>query len=194
VIDISRRIEPGMTIYPGDPPLVIEAALSRANGDVANVTRLELGTHTGTHVDAPVHFLDGAAGVEAIPLDALIGPAHVADAGAPNGALDAAAVRALDLPADARRVLLRGAPDHGLAGDAARLLVERGVRLVGIDCLTIGDEDAHRALLEAGVVVLEGLDLTRAAPGPWRLLCLPLLIPGADGAPARAVLEPLPDG
>jgi arylformamidase len=194
VIDISRRIEPGMTIYPGDPPLEMELALSRARGDLANVTRLELGTHTGTHVDAPVHFLDGAAGVEALPLDALIGPAVVADAGAPSVALDAAALRALDLPADARRVLLKGAPEGGLAGDAARLLVGRGVRLVGVDRLSVGDEEAHRVLLEAGVVVLEGLELSRAASGPWHLVCLPLLIPGADGAPARAVLQPPPDG
>jgi arylformamidase len=190
VIDISRRIEPGMTIYPGDPPLVMEPALSRARGDLANVTRLELGSHTGTHVDAPVHFLDGAGGVEALPLDALIGPAVVVDAGAPSGALDAAAVAALSLPDGAERILLKGAPEDGLAGDAARALVARGVRLVGVDCLTIGDEDAHRVLLGAGVVVVEGLDLARAAPGPWRLVCLPLLIPGADGAPARAVLEP----
>jgi arylformamidase len=191
VIDISRRIEPGMVIYPGDPPLAMAPALSRAHGDVANVTRLELGTHTGTHVDAPVHFLDGGAGVEALPLDALIGPALVVDAGAPFAALDAAALAALDLPAGTERVLLRGAPNDGFAGDAARLLVERGIRLVGVDCLTVGDEDAHRVLLGAGVVALEGLDLSRAAPGPWRLICLPLLIPGADGAPARAVLEPL---
>ena len=193
MIDISRRIEPGMVIYPGDPPLAMELALSRARGDVANVTRLSLGTHTGTHVDAPAHFLDGGAGVEALPLDALIGPASVVDAGAPIGALDAAALRALDLPDRAERLLLTCAPEDGLAGDAARLLVARGVRLVGVDCLTIGDEEAHRALLEAGVVIVEGLDLTRAAPGPWRLVCLPLLIPGADGAPARAVLAPLAD-
>ena len=191
MIDISRRIEPGMVIYPGDPPLVMEPALSRARGDVANVTRLGLGTHTGTHVDAPAHFLDGGAGVEALPLDALIGPAHVADAGAPIGALDATALRALGVPDGAERVLLKRAPDDGLTGDAARLLVDRGVRLVGVDCLTVGDEEAHRVLLGAGVVALEGLDLSRVAPGSWRLICLPLLIPGADGAPARAVLEPL---
>lgn len=193
MIDISRRIEPGMVIYPGDPPLAMELALSRDRGDVANVTRLALGTHTGTHVDAPAHFLDGGAGVEALPLAALIGPASVVDAGAPIGALDAAALGALGLPEGTERVLLKRAPDGGLAGDAARLLVTRGIRLVGVDCLTIGDEEAHRALLEAGVVIVEGLDLTLAAPGPWRLVCLPLLIPGADGAPARAVLEPLAD-
>jgi arylformamidase len=190
VIDISRRIEPGMALYPGDPPLAMELALSRARGDLADVTRLELGTHTGTHVDAPAHFLDGGAGVDALPLDALIGPAVVADAGAPAGALGAAAVASLDIPEDAARVLLKGAPEEGLDGDAARLLVRRGVRLVGVDCLSVGDADAHRALLEAGVVIVEGLHLAGAAPGPWRLVCLPLLIPGADGAPARAVLEP----
>ena len=191
MIDISRRIEPGMVIYPGDPPLAMESALARSRGDVANVTRLALGTHTGTHVDAPVHFLDGGAGVEALPLDALVGPALVVDAVAPFAALDAPALAALDLPEGTERLLLRGAPEDGLTAGAARLLVDRGIRLVGVDRLTVGDEAAHRILLGAGVVALEGLELSRAAPGPWRLICLPLLIPGADGAPARAVLEPL---
>lgn len=194
MIDISRRIEPGMTIYPGDPPLAVDLALSRARGDAANVTRLGMGAHTGTHVDAPAHFIDGAAGVEALPLDALIGPAHVVDAREAGDPIGAADLAALEVPPGAERVLLMAPGDAGLDVEAAAALVARGVRLVGIDRLSIGDEAAHRALLGAGVVILEGLDLGPAAPGTWRLVCLPLLIPGADGAPARAVLERAPAG
>ena len=169
-------------------------------GAPANVTRIDIGAHTGTHVDAPVHFLTAGAGAETIPLDRLLGPAVVVDATTVPEVLDAAALGALELPEHPERVLFKTRNSQlweqpaftrdfvRLTGDAAELLVARGVRLVGIDYLSIGDRDAHRVLLRAGVVPLEGLDLRRVPPGPYTLVCLPLPVVGSDGAPARALL------
>jgi len=204
IIDISAPMRAGMHVYEGDPPVSIERAASLAAGDLANVTRLAFGAHTGTHVDAPVHFIEGAPGVETLPLDALIGPAAVVDATRITADIDAAALAALDIPPDATRVLFK-TPNSalwdepafsphfvGLLPDAARALAGRGVRLAGIDYLSVAPQadpaPAHEALLRAGIVILEGLDLRRVEPGAYTLICLPLLIPGADGAPARAVL------
>jgi arylformamidase len=141
-----------------------------------------------------VHFLDGAPGVERLPLELLVGPCEVVAV----GDLDAATV-ASALP-DAERVLFRtpnselwerdSFPDEFLSfdGDGARLLVERGVRLVGVDYLSVGDAEVHVVLLEAGVVVVEGLDLRRVEAGAYELICLPLKVLDADGAPARVLL------
>ncbi len=205
-IDVSVPVRTGMIVYDGDPVVRVEGVSAIARGDLANVSRMELGTHTGTHVDAPRHFIDGAAGVDRLPLDALVGPAVVADASAAPGDVNAAALAALDIPAGTERLLLRtrngdlwerGAftRDYaGVAEDAALALVAMGVRLLGIDYLSIapsGDPaPTHRALLEAGVVVVEGLDLRAAPPGRYDLVCLPLRVEGADGAPARALLRP----
>jgi arylformamidase len=191
-LDVSRPLHPGMETFPGDPGIAMDLARSRAAGDPANVTRLDMGAHTGTHVDAPVHFVDGAGGAETLPLDALEGPAHVIDARRADGELDAGTLRALDIPDGAERMLLvtGGAT---LAPEAADALADRGVRLVGVDQLSVGGPETHRVLFAADVVVLEGLDLAAAPPGRYLLRCLPLLIPGADGAPARALLCPEPN-
>lgn len=204
IIDISAAVQPDMHVYEGDPPVVIERAKSIAAGDIANVTRLAFGAHTGTHVDAPVHFIEGAPGVDALPLDALIGPATVVDATNITADIDAAALASLAIPAGATRVLFKTPNSKlwdepsfspkffGLLPDAARVLAGRGVRLVGVDYLSVASHadpaPTHEALLRDGVVIVEGLDLRRAGPGEYTLICLPLLIPGADGAPARAVL------
>jgi arylformamidase len=199
VHDISVPVHPGMHIYPGDPTVRLERHESIAEGAPANVSKLELGVHSGTHVDAPVHFIDGAAGTESLALDVLVGPVVVVDATNIGGQLDEAGLTSLALP-DAERLLLktsnsalwdepRFAEDFVcLTGSGARYLLDRGVRLVGIDYLSIGDEDAHRELLGAGVVALEGLDLRDVEPGSYELVCLPLRLEGSDGAPARAIL------
>jgi arylformamidase len=199
IIDISVPVRPGMVVYEGDPPVVLERALAIADGATANVSRLDFGVHSGTHVDAPVHFIEGGAGSETLPLDALVGPAHVVDAGSVGGILDAAALRSLDLP-DAERLIFKTTnsrlwdrdeftPDFvRLSGDGARYLAARGVRLVGIDYLSVGDEEAHVELLRAGIVPLESLDLRNVEAGMYHLVCLPLRIVGSDGAPARAIL------
>ena len=178
-----------MIVYPGDPEVRLERVSSIAEGDVANISRLDLGVHSGTHVDAPLHFVDGGASVETLPLDVLVGPCSVVEG------LEEAAV-----PAGVERVLFKTPNGRlwerdefsedfvKLDGEAARVLVERGVRLVGIDYLSIGDEEAHRILLGAGVVAVEGLDLREVEPGEYRLVCAPLKLEGAEGAPARVLL------
>jgi arylformamidase len=200
VIDVSVAIRAGMPVWPGDPAVELTRAAAIARGDPANVTHVALGAHTGTHVDAPVHFIEDAKGVETLPLDALVGPAVVVDATALEHDLDAAAIDGLRIPPETERLLLKtrnselwerdGFSDEfvALTGGGARRVVALGIRLVGIDYLSIGDEEAHRALLEAGVVPLEGLDLRGVEAGEYRLAALPLKLAGADGAPARAVL------
>jgi arylformamidase len=164
IIDVSLPVRTGMPVYPGDP----EVRLERVSETPA-ISRLDFGVHTGTHVDAPVHFIEGAAGADRLPLDVLIGPCEVVSG---SGA--------------AERLLIKDAA--ALDEAAARALVEQGVRLVGVDVMSVGDYEAHRVLLGAGVVVLEGLDLSAVEPGSYELYCLPLKLVGSDGAPARAVL------
>ncbi len=202
--DISVPLRPGMITYPGDAPLRVERSQAIARGDAYNLTWLQLGAHAGTHVDAPLHFIEGASDVTALSLGALIGPAHVIDATTVTADIDAVTLERLDIPVHARRLLFKtpnsrlwDRPDFsadflGLTADAARLLVARGTDLVAMDYLSIAPASdpapTHQVLLEAGVVILEGVDLRHVPPGPYDLVCLPLLVPGSDGAPARAVL------
>ena len=197
IFDITRPIGPDTPVWPGDPPVVIEPVARVEDGDVATVSRLGLGTHTGTHVDPPAHFLPGGATVDVLPLDVLMGPAVVADFTAP-GPIDGDRLAAAALPAGTVRLLLKtGAAEGSVTDGGARWLVEHGVRLVGTDTLSIegsapgGDGrpyPVHRTLLAAGVVIVEGLDLGAIGAGQYDLACLPLRITGGDGAPARVVL------
>lgn len=201
VHDVSVPIREGMPIYHDNPGYSHELDSAIADGATANVTRLELGAHTGTHVDGPSHFYDGAAGTEALDVTAMIGPCvvvEIADRGLEP--IDRAALEAAAIPEGAERVLLKTTNSQlwerdefthdfiRLDGSGAELVLERGVRLIGIDYLSIGDGDAHRALLGEPIVALEGLDLRAIDPGPYTLLCLPLRLIGTDGAPARALL------
>jgi arylformamidase len=195
IFDISVPIEPGMVTYPGDPPVRMERVVSIEHGDVANLTRLDFGVHTGTHVDAPVHFIDGGAGADALPLEVFLGPCEVGDATAADDEVGPELV-----PTDVERVLFKtrnselwaresfdeGFVRIGLA--ATERLVENGVRLVGVDYLSVGAPETHEALLGAGIAAIEGLDLRDVEPGQYSLACLPLRIVDSDGAPARAVL------
>jgi arylformamidase len=193
IFDVSVPVQPGMVTYPGDPMVKLERVSAIADGAVANISRLDFGVHTGTHVDAPLHFIDGAPGTDQLPLDVLVGPARVIEA----TSLDAEGLAETEL---AERVLLKTSNSElwsrddfaddfvSLTEDGARLLVERGVRLIGIDYLSVGDEGAHHALLEAGVVAIEGLDLRGVDPGDYQLVCAPLKLVGSDGAPARVFL------
>jgi arylformamidase len=199
VHDISVSIRPQMPIYDGNPGVTLERESSISEGAHANVSRLDLGVHTGTHVDAPLHFIEDAPGAESLELQPMLGAAAVVDATSVEGDLDAEALDALDLP-PATRILFKTPNSRlwerdtfsrefvRLTGSGARYLIDRGVELVGIDYLSIGDEDAHRELLGAGVTALEGLDLREIEPGEYDLVCLPLRVEGADGAPARAIL------
>jgi arylformamidase len=197
LIDVSVPLRPGMVVWEGDPLVSFHRAASLEAGDVANITTLELGSHSGTHVDAPLHFLSDGAGVDRLPLEALVGPALVVSLEHVEGLVTAAD---LDFPAGTERLLLKTSnsrlwesdefvADHvTVAPDAARLLVDRDVRLVGIDYLSIGSPETHRILLGAGVVALEGLDLRAVEPGSYQLVALPLRLVDVDGAPARVVL------
>jgi arylformamidase len=204
--DATLTVGPDMMTWPSDPPVAVEPAKRIANGDGSNVSNLILGTHTGTHVDPPLHFIDGARGVDTLALDALVGPALVVDARA-AATLDAATVAALAIPSGTERVLFRTKnseiwarrerefPDDyvALTEDGARALVGAGVRLVGVDFLSVERRGAdghpvHVVLLRANVVIVEGLDLSAVEPGGYTLAVLPLKIANGDGAPARAVL------
>ena len=199
--DISVPIHTGMHVYDGNPGFRLELVSSIAAGADANVSRLDLGVHNGTHVDAPSHFIDGGAGTESLELETLIGPAYVVDATAVSGDLDAEALGSVEFPSEVTRVLFKTSNSQlwsrdsftrdflRLTGSGARFLIERGVRLVGIDYLSIGDAEAHQELLAARVIALEGLDLREVDPGAYELICLPLRLEGSDGAPARAILR-----
>ena len=211
VIDVTVGIEHGGLVWPGDPPVEIEPWTLVSRGDEANVSALRLGSHTGTHVDPPAHLLDGAPAVDRLPLDVLVGPASVLDLRGLAGPVEARHLEAEFPDGPVARVLLRtdnserwrGRPAAvpetfvTLGDGAARWLVGRGVRLVGFDALSVDAMDApglpvHRTLLGAGVVVVEGLDLSEAEPGEYLLACLPLKLVGGDGAPARCVLAEPP--
>ena len=203
VIDISVANGPTQHVYPGDPPPRIEQAKAIRAGDVCNVSLLTMGSHTGTHVDAPYHFIDGGARLGEVALERMVGEALVVDlrgrAAVDAAALESAPLRTSDIllcrtdnswrweKAEFQRDFVY------LTLDAAGLLVERGIRAVGIDYLSIeqfGSRDfpVHHRLLGAGVFVIEGLDLRAVEPGRYTLVCLPLKFPDLDGAPARAVL------
>jgi arylformamidase len=203
LIDVTVPIRHGMPVYDNNPGVTLERARSIADGDTVNISRLDFGVHTGTHVDAPVHFIEGGAGAETIDPEILVGEAHVVDATALHADIDAEALATLDLPPGAERLLFKTPNSELWSRDSfthdfirfvesgARPLVDAGVRLVGIDYLSVGDAGAHLAFLRNGVVPVEGLDLRGVDPGRYRLHCLPLKLVGSDGAPARVLLEPL---
>jgi arylformamidase len=202
--DVSMALHAGMTAWPGDPLFRRDLVESLERGDVATVSALHLSSHTGTHVDAPAHFVAGAASIDLAPLDVLIGPVRVVQVSNPD-VVDVEALRAI-APRPGERLLLRTANSDrrflqgpftmdyvAPTAQAARFLVECGVVLVGVDSLSVGRPDdgleTHRILLGAGIWVVEGLDLADVAPGSYDMICLPLRIPGGDGAPARVLLR-----
>jgi arylformamidase len=204
--DITLEITEDMITYPGNPPVRLEPHDRIANGDDANVTHIAVGSHTGTHLDAPHHFIDGARTVDELPLERLIGPCVVADIPHHVTAIGAGELQQAGIEGETR-VLLRtrngellekhefDASFAHITGDGAAWLADAGVELVGIDYLSIEAFDAdepvaHRTLLEREIIAVEGLDLRRVPPGRYELLCLPLRI-AIDGAPVRAVLREL---
>ena len=203
IIDISVPLAAGLPTWPGDPCLSLEPVLQLENGDGARVSRITLGDHSGTHLDTPAHMLVNGATLDSIPLSLLMGRALVADL---RGCAEIGLRELEGLPlAGEERLLLRTdnsalwtnpqfCPDFiALNTEGAEYLLRKGIRLVGIDYLSIesfnGDGSVHRTLLGNGVVILEGLDLSQVPAGAYELLCLPLRISGGAGAPARAVLR-----
>jgi arylformamidase len=208
--DISVAIRDGGVVYPGNPPISITAQQAISKGAGANVSRLDLGSHTGTHVDSPKHFFDDGAGVDALALDVLMGPARLLAFDDSLMSVGEADLRAHDL-SGVTRVLLRTRNSAWLAAgdtefhrdytflapDGAAYLASFGVQLVGVDYLSVeqfhsGHHRTHRTLLERGIIIVEGLVLSEPPPGDYELHCLPLKLAGLDGAPCRAVLTALP--
>lgn len=203
--DISLTINLDLPTWPGDPKIGLERFLSIKNGDPVNAMKMSMSVHTGTHVDAPCHFLDGGAGVNEMVLKTLTGRAFVLYL--PDAELITAKVlETAELPPRTRRVLLKTRNSEywsrkekqfhenyvAISPDGAQYLVDRGVQLVGVDYLSVAPysdpEPTHKILLESGVVIVEGLDLSGVSDGRYNLYCLPLKIQGSDGAPARAIL------
>lgn len=204
-IDISVPLRTNMVHWPGDPEVRFEREKDMDRGDSCNVSRLSMGSHTGTHMDAPLHFIPGGAGLDAMPLSATIGPARVIEIRDPE------AIRADELrahhPRRGERILFRTRnsarnwADEGfvkdfvhIAADAAEYLAQRRVRMVGVDYLSVGGfqrdgHETHLALLRAGIWIIEGLNLAKVRQGAYELICLPLKIKDGDGGPARAILR-----
>lgn len=203
--DITLTISPDLPVWPGDPGVEIERVEKIEDGSNANVSRVDMGVHTGTHVDAPYHFLQDGITVDQLNLSLLTGRAYVLHL--PDiDVITAAVLEEAQIPPRTRRVLFKtrnselwagGETDFqtnfvGLSEDGAEYLVRRGVKLVGMDYLSIApfkeSRPTHERLLEAGVVVVEGLNLTDVDQGRYTIYCLPLKIANSDGAPARAIL------
>jgi arylformamidase len=204
-LDVTVPIRDGMVHWPGDPAVRVTRVKDLEHGHPATVTHLDLGVHTGTHVDAPVHFIAGAPGIHEVPLGSLLGPARVV--ALPDARTITAQAIEKIAPVAGERLLFRTdnstrcwrndtfVPDYTyLSLAAARALAAERVATVGVDYLSIGGGDdgpaIHRVLLESDICVIEGLNLSQIAPGLYDLICLPLRIHDADGAPARVLLRP----
>lgn len=203
--DISLGISPGMVVWPNNPGVELERVNRIEDGANSNVSRLALGVHTGTHLDAPVHFVPGATGVEALPLEVLIGRCLVVHLPRTRR-ITATDLSAAGIAANTRRLLIKTRNSaYWARGDSefhtdfvaidpagAQWLVDRGLELVGVDYLSVApwkeSRPTHQILLNAGVVVVEGLDLAKVKPGRYELTCLPLKLIGSDGSPCRAIL------
>ncbi|HSJ54665.1 MAG TPA: cyclase family protein [Anaerolineae bacterium] len=208
IYDVTVPISEQMPVWPGDPPVKIERVSEIAGGAPFNVSRLHLGSHTGTHVDAPAHFIQQGQTVDRLPLDVLVGPALVLDLeDLPGKTIQVLDLASLHPPRSATRLLLKTRNSNlwadrqtefehqfvHLDAKSAAWLVRRGVRLVGLDYLSVEafqstTYSVHHTLLEAGLIVVEGLDLSAVPAGPCQLVCLPLKIEGGDGAPARVLV------
>jgi len=203
--DVSIPLQPGVTCWPGDPGFEMCNELRIAAGDECNLTSIRMSAHTATHVDAPWHFVDDGSTVETLDLATLIGAAVVVDLGDAT-VVTPAVLDAARVPPNTERLLLRTSNSEAwrdsradfmrdfvaLDAEAAQWVVDRGIRLIGVDYLSVqrfdDPPDTHRILLRARTVIVEGLDLSGVEAGRYRFICLPLKLVGSDGAPARAVL------
>ncbi len=204
LIDVSVPLDADLPTYPGNSPFSLEPVKRIAEGGTSNVSTIHMSAHTGTHVDAPRHFFDDRPGIEALPLELLIGRVRVIDVASRRG-IGAEELAGVDLASDLR-VLFRthnstfwgSAAFHpeyvGITASGAQHLVDHGVKLVGVDYLSVEafrtpGAPAHHVLLGAGTVVIEGLNLRDVDPGHYDMFCLPLRVVGSDGAPARVILR-----
>jgi arylformamidase len=205
IYDITLTIENGMPVWPGDPEVKLERIREIGNDSYINVSQISMGVHTGTHVDAPVHFLPKGFGVDQLPLKVLTGRVYVLEMLKAN-LITAEALEKADIPPRTRRLIIKTQNSQfwssknkvfqkdfiGISPDGAQFLVDHGVKLVGIDYLSIAPykqgQIPHEIFLNAGVILVEGLNLSKVSQGRYSLYCLPLKILNSDGAPARAIL------
>jgi arylformamidase len=207
IYDISLTISPDLPTWPGDPPIEIKRVEKIEEGADANVTKLNMSVHVGTHVDAPYHFLsEGAETVDQLPLDILHGRAYVLNLDNDIDFITSSVLENSGLPTRIKRLLIKTRNSNSWARnekqfnrnfvavseDGARFLIERGIKLVGVDYLSVAPfknvAPTHKILLSAGVIIVEGINLHNVPQGRYNFFCLPLKIKGADGAPARAIL------
>ena len=205
IYDVSLPISPELPTWPGDPTISIERVSKMEEGADVYVTRLAIGAHTGTHIDAPWHFLEDGSLIEDISLKVLTGRVYVLDL--PNVDLITAKVlEDAEIPPRTRRIIFKTINSQlwhhkppsfhtdfvAVSADGAQYLANRGVKLVGIDYFSIAPfdnlVDTHQILLRASIVILEGLDMSEVSQGRYTLYCLPLNLKGVEGAPARAIL------
>jgi len=205
IYDITLTISPDLPVWPGDPPVKIERVAKIEEGANSNLSRMSIGVHTGTHVDSPLHFLTGGNGVESLPLNILIGRAYVLNL--PDADIITASVlQQSSIPTETNRLIIKTRNSQylahkdpvfrtgfvGISADGAEFLVGLGIKLIGIDYLSVApykqSRPTHEILLKSDVVIVEGLDLSNITQGQYTLYCLPLKIAGCDGAPARAIL------
>ena len=209
IYDITIGIHDEMPVWPGDPEVRFTAVKRIAKGNVCNLTGISMSTHSGTHIDAPLHFLDGGDSVDKIPLGVLMGPCIVAETNA-QGVIERKDLERLNFDSR-KRVLLKTANSllwrrnefrkdfFSLGESAAVYLVEKGISLIGFDYLSVEGFHAkghsvHKTLLGNGIIILEGLNLAGIKPGLYELICLPLKLLGSDGAPARVLLREMSEG
>jgi len=207
IYDISLTISNQLPVWPGDPNPHIERITKIEDGSSANVSRMIMSVHTGTHVDAPYHFLgDGTDTIEKISLSQLIGRAYVLELADGVQEINQSTLEEAEIPTRIRRLLFKTRNSKywdqnnlnfetdfvAITSDGAQWLVEHGIKVVGVDYLSVApfefQEPTHKILLQSGVIIIEGLNLSEVEQGRYTLYCLPLKIEGSDGAPARAIL------
>jgi arylformamidase len=204
LIDVSVPLDASLPTYPGNTPFSLEAIKRLARGESSNVSTVHMSAHTGTHVDAPRHFFDGAAGIDMLPLEMLIGRVRLIEVRARKG-IGPDELADIDLSEDVRVLIktpnsrLWGSPEFnpdyvGVTEAGAKHLVGHGIKVLGVDYLSVEQfkqpgAPAHHVLLGGGTIVIEGLNLRDVEPGVYEMFCLPLRIVGAEGAPARVVLR-----
>jgi arylformamidase len=207
IYDITLPISPEMPVWPGDPKIILERVSKIEDGATANVSRISMSVHSGTHLDAPYHFLGGdTPTVDQLPLDRLVGRAYVLEIPDNTLLITATILKTHKIPPRTKRLLLKTSNSRiwenqvkefvtgfvALTPDAAEFLVSRGIQLIGIDYLSIAPfkqgTPVHKILLSTGTIIVEGINLSRVPQGKYHLICLPLKLVGSDGSPARVIL------
>ncbi len=206
IIDITLTISPSLPVWPGDPKVSLERFNKMEEGAIANISKMNLGVHTGTHVDAPYHFIPGGDTVDHLNLDILVGNVQVVFVDVSGDTIEVDDLRKAGIKSDTTRLIIKTRNseywDHiengfqegfaALSPEASRYLVDKGIKLVGIDYLSIAPfnrgQATHEVLLKSQMIVVEGLDLRKVQPGNYSLVCLPLKLKDTDGSPARVIL------